>query len=320
MSVSQEFGYTAGDLAFVVPTYNRPGKIVALLESLAAQDVRPGRIVVVGSGDSVEREVMGFADRLPVEYRHSERGGQIRQRNLGIDMLDEKSGLVGFLDDDLVLECGALAAMINFWHSVQPETAGVGFNVVNESAPTYSRLLGFFFMGSPDRGRILPSGFASSLVQVSESLRTQWLGGGYTVWRKAILDRYRQPAVDTRWAIGEDVRFSYPVGLEFPLYICAEARVRHEHVADQAPPAEIHRYRGRKWAVAHLVFVDSNDGLSLPACCWMLLGSVAMSLVAGIRGYGDARQAAMGKALGLWDFFRMKFAGRDHRTMLEDRA
>lgn len=313
-------GYEVGDIAFVIPTYNRPDKIVVLLESIKSQGCFPGRIIVVGAGCSVEKEVLAFSESLSVDYLHSEACGQILQRNIGIDSLEGKYRLVGFLDDDLVFEPGALDAMINFWNSAEPEVAGVGFNIINEEPPAHSRLRGMFFMGSPHQGGVLVSGHAVSLVNVQESIQARWLGGGYTLWRREILEQFKQLPVETRWAIGEDVRFSYPVGKQYPMYICAEARVRHEHVFDQAPPEEVIRYRGRKWAIAQLVFADMHDELSVVACLWMLLGNVAMTLLAAARGRGDGWGAVIGKLHGVLCFFKLLLAGKDYQVMLGDGA
>jgi glycosyltransferase involved in cell wall biosynthesis len=61
---------------------------------------------------------------LPVEYSTAS-PGQIRQRNLGLVHMDERTPLIGFLDDDLILEPDALERMIEFWNRAEPDTAGV---------------------------------------------------------------------------------------------------------------------------------------------------------------------------------------------------
>ena len=168
----------------------------------------------------IEDDVLCFRDRLPVEYFHCEPPGQIRQRNLGLVHMDERTPLIGFLDDDLILEPDALERMIEFWNRAEPDTAGVGFNVVN--APPYrTSWLARLFVRSPAPGRVLRSGYNSRIDAIDHDIRTQWLGGGYTVWRRDILAQYRQPELRTRWAIGVDIRFSYPVGKQHPLYVCA---------------------------------------------------------------------------------------------------
>jgi glycosyltransferase involved in cell wall biosynthesis len=61
--------YEGGDLAFVIPTKDRPGKIGDFLTSLSQQSVSCGRVIVVDGGESVKDIVLSFSDRLPVERR-----------------------------------------------------------------------------------------------------------------------------------------------------------------------------------------------------------------------------------------------------------
>lgn len=262
--------YTGKDLAFLIPTKDRPENVKALLESLVAQTVACGRVIVIDGGESIEVLVAGYRGRLPVDYYPCRPPGQIRQRNLGISKLDEKAPLVGFLDDDLTLEPDALEKMIAFWNSVEADTAGVGFNLVN--APLYrASFLGrLFLMDSSVPGRVLSSGYNSRIDSIDADLRTQWLGGGYTVWKRETLEKHPQPELNTRWAIGEDLRFSYPIGKIHPLHVCAAAKVRHASVLDQASEQSVHRYRGRKGALAFFYFVSLHTELSRAACLWML--------------------------------------------------
>ena len=131
-------------------------------------------------------------------------------------------------------------------------------------------------------GRVLSSGYNTRIDGISADLRSQWLGGGHTVWRRDQLEQFPQRELNTRWAIGEDLRFSYPVGKVRPLFVCAAARARHSTVHDQAPPAEsVYRYRGRKAALAYFYFVAMHPELSRAACFWMLSGRMCGQFILG---------------------------------------
>ena len=124
--------YNTSDLAVIIPTKDRPTHVKRHLQSLAGQDCDLGRVIIVASGLNIEKIVLSFKDRLPVEYYHSE-PGQVRQRNLAISLLDDSTKLVASMDDDATYHKGAILEMINFWNSVELETAGVGFNIVTQS-------------------------------------------------------------------------------------------------------------------------------------------------------------------------------------------
>ena len=94
--------YTSKDISFIIPTKDRPEKMKNLLESISLQTGSFGRIIVIDGGKSVRDIVLSFAGCLPVEYHECSPPGQIRQRNMGISLLDDRTPLVGFLDDDIV--------------------------------------------------------------------------------------------------------------------------------------------------------------------------------------------------------------------------
>ena len=309
-------GYSGRDLAWLIPTKDRPQHLRGLLESLAAQTVSCGRVIVVASGASVQDVVESFGNRLPVEYFHSE-PGQIRQRNLGMRHLDESNALVGLLDDDLVLEPDALEKMIELWNRVEPDTAGVGFNIVN--APPYGSRLTRLFVPPSAPGRVLRSGYNARIDAIQKDIRTQWLGGGYTVWRRVILQQNPQSELRTRWAIGEDIRFSYAIGKRHPLYVCAAAKAHLVPTLDQAPPHAVHRYRGRKGAIAAFYFASSHPELSRAACLGVLAAKCAGQFVgAALRGDGAGLQASLGQAEAIGICIRSMLDRADLRAALED--
>ena len=267
--------YTAADMVFLIPTKDRPNKLNDLLASIVEQDSLPGRILVIDGGKSVEDVVIKYKAQLPIEWHQCLPPGQIRQRNYGISLIKEHK-LVAFLDDDLVFEPGALQAMVAMWNAVEPETAGVGFNLINvaNTPPTWKERL--LLIKGPRPGQVLPSGHNTAFTSLTDDIKTDWLGGGYTVWRKAILDQFSQAEVTTKWAIGEDLLFSYPIGLRYPLYACAKARVRHEHVADQAPSLERIRLAVYKTAIVSFILAYQQPALSSFAALWSIAASLLL--------------------------------------------
>lgn len=311
--------YSANEMAVLVPTKDRPERVRRLLETLSAQTEKPGQVIIVDGGKSVEAVVRSFEDRLHVEWHLCHPPGQIRQRRHGLGKLAPFVRLVSLFDDDMVLEPDAVEQMVDLWNNCEPETAGIGYNLLNTTPHAYRRHYALFFMSAQEQGRVLPSGFVTPLGNVDKDQRVQWLGGGYTAWRRDVLDENPQEEINTKWAVGEDVRFSYPLGKRYPLYVCASARVREEAVNDYVPPSEIARYQGKKWALANLCFVAAHEDLSLAKCFWMLFGSTGFKLGVGIlRGVPSARQGALGQLSAIWDFLLAAASGRDFKTLLED--
>src|SRR3984893_6719890 len=101
---------------FIVATKDRPDDLRKMLRSFADQSVRPdGVIIVDGSDEPVEGVVTEFAVHLPLNYIQHRPPSASAQRNAGIRALPPETDLAGFLDDDAILEPGALERMISFW-------------------------------------------------------------------------------------------------------------------------------------------------------------------------------------------------------------
>jgi glycosyltransferase involved in cell wall biosynthesis len=311
--------YTGNDLALLIPTKDRPEKVKNLLASFSKQEVQCRRIIVIASGQNIEQLVMGFSDQLPVEYYHCDSPGQIHQRNMGIQMLDARTSLVGNLDDDIVLEPDALKNILAFWNRVEPETAGTGFNITNELPHSHNILKALSLNGVPEPGRIVSSGRITSICSIAQSIRSEWLNGGATIWKQEILQKNRHNEIKSRWAVYEDVIFSYPIGKKYPLYVCADACVRHEHVMDQAPSDRIHRFRGKTFSLWQLHFVYSNK-LSIASYMWNVLIVSAFAIVRNVLlrrkieivpfYFGQIE----GALIGFYSFIR----GRELLALLED--
>lgn len=273
--------YSGADIALLVPTRNRPEKLEVLLTSLARQTQQCGRILVIDGGVSVEHVVRKFKDQLPVEYYVCQPPGQIRQKNLGISKLDENTSLVGFIDDKILLEPDAIEKMLDFWNLAPVETAGVSFN--NVSAPVYRhlRFLNLFFMSSPAQGKVTKSAYNTSIGNVKDDIRSEWLCGGGTIWRLNVVRQFPQKELKTKWAIGEDVRFSYPIGRLYPLFVSSKARL-HIQVEDGSTLHGSLFFRGEKSCLSYYFFASTHSNLSKLACYWMLTGKSLAYVLKGM--------------------------------------
>lgn len=271
--------YNGRDIAVVIPTRNRPGKISRLLSSIVKQTEKVGQIIIVSSGYPIKDIIETYKKLLPIIYKHSEQGGQIYQRNQGIKLIPENIRIVATLDDDIYLYPDAVEKMIDAWNNYAENVAGIGFNIVNESAHSPSKLKLLMRFTCSKAGAVMKSGFNTSLCNVNSDIKTDYLNGGATTWRKEYLENNLHKPIQSRWAVGEDLIFSYPISKKNMLRICAEAKVRHEHVADQFVGKKMYRLRGRTLALWRLYFVSLNRELSLFSYFWTTtIGSFGLVL------------------------------------------
>lgn len=290
--------YLSQDLTVIVPTKDRPAKLRDLLDSLAAQRAGFGRVIVADGGDGALEVCREFDGRLSMEHLRCRPPGQIRQRNTAIARLGKGDRLVAFLDDDMVLRTDAIERMLALWNRVPAETAAIGFNLEGAASPP-SFFKRIFLIDHPRRGAVLCSGANTGIGGLTHSVPVRWLGGGYTVWRREILARHPYAPLNTRWAIGEDLRYSYPIGKRYPLFVCAGARARHEHISHPGDMVRLGRYRGEKIVMASLYFVRCHPEMSLAAAYWMLAGWCAGRLLGGIGGRRHLLREGFGMAAGI---------------------
>lgn len=308
---------TGRDFTILVPTKDRPDKLKDLLESIANQEEACGRVIVVASGMSVEDVVMGFADRLDVEYHFSATSGQIKQRNLGIALLDEKTPLVCFIDDDIVVEPNALKKMVEFWNRSESDTAGVAFNIVDETPWFGSWWRRFFILGGEQCGQISKSGFNPPIWSIKEDIQTAWLPGGATAWRTDIVKKYPHHEVHAKWAPCEDLIFSYPIGKTYRLYVCAASHVRHARI--QNPQKRMpNRYYGRQEMMWRLYFVTLYDEFRVGWLIWSSFGLIANGMIQGIIAFDVARlELMLGRIEGLFQGLKALVEKKDLRAEIE---
>lgn len=309
--------YKSKDLVAVVPTKDRPERIAQLLKSFSDQSCDIGRVIAVDGGDSIETVIDGFRDRLNIDYLRCHPPGQIRQRKLGLARVGEEFPLVLLIDDDIFLEPDAIEKMVDFWNHAPANTGGVGFNLVNVPPHEYSPFRATLGM-SGEPGQVLKSGYNISIANQSEDRAVSWLAGGYTVYRHAVLKEFPQDELRTTWAVGEDVRLSYPIGKKYPLFVCAAARAHDTGQAATPPSPARARFQGRKECLAYLYLVERNSELSEFRCVLMIM-SYATSLAAkALLSRSRSVHHAIGQFMSLWDFAKARFFGRSLKCALED--
>jgi glycosyltransferase involved in cell wall biosynthesis len=255
--------YSGQQICILVPTKDRPEHVERLLKSLIEQVEQVRCIIIVASGYDIKSTIDKFSDKLSIQYYHTSQTGQIKQRNIGISKLNDHTPLVACIDDDITLDPFAIKEMVQFWNSAPKNTAGVGFNNISGTSSSsqttiFQQLL---LLGHKKPGRVLRSGCSSLISNLHENIKSQWLNGGMTVWKKDILVNNKHKEINTKWAIGEDLIFSYPIGKVFPLYVCASATVSHNHYPYDKEDNKWHFSYGRTQTIWLYYFVNSNKEL-----------------------------------------------------------
>lgn len=286
-------------LALVVPTKDRPDDLRKLLMSVSAQTRIPDQIIVVDGSEHVVDAVLGEFPKLKVDYVRVFPPSLAKQRNAGMARLRGEITLAGYLDDDIVLEPEAVECMLGFWDACSPEYGGAAFNIVNKPLPGRLGLKQIFGIDHREPGRVLASGFPSSICSVQSDLDTDWLYGGATVWRRDVIARFPYD----EWFVGtgfmEDIDYSFNVRSSYRLRVVAAARLAH---FSRPVRSDRQRLLGTWQVVNRMYFVRKyrNRGASLAAAWWACAGLLILNLGLGLlRKDGDHARRALGNLVGI---------------------
>lgn len=290
-------------LAFVVATKDRPAELQRMWASLLTQSRLPDEVVIVdASARPAPPAGGGAAGRPALRFLRSAVASAARQRNAGLDAVGPGATLVGFLDDDAVLEPDAVEEMLRFWAQAGPDVAGAAFNMANHpplDLPFLKRtaLASGLGLYSGRGGAVTASGFQTMIGPVETTVWTDWLPSGAAVWRRGVFAAHRFDEWFAGYSYLEDLDFSYRAGRASRLAVVATARYRHL-------PASGGRGEGYVFGLREVLnrvhFVRKNPELSLAKCRVALGVRLLMSVAAGITTLRSAPLArAWGNAVGL---------------------
>jgi GT2 family glycosyltransferase len=273
-------------IAFIIPTKDRRPELRRLLESLVFQSRRPDLILILDSGRPGCRGIDREFASLPIKILPFSPPSAAGQRNAGIDAVGPDFDLVGFLDDDVVLDGRALAMMMEFWESAAEEIGGASFNLVNgPPQPSLawlkylplSQRLGFYRKKS---GTILPSGFQTIVQYLPKDEYVQWFPSSASVWRRSVLFEFRFDEWFGGYSYLEDLDFCHRISKGYKLMIVARAEYRHF----PSPSGRLSSYFfGVREVKNRLYFVRKHPEFSVAKCYLALLLRILISLVSTVQ-------------------------------------
>jgi GT2 family glycosyltransferase len=289
-------------ISFVVATKDRPDELRRLWQSLRCQSRVPDEVVIVDASARPSTLVGPQTGPPVLRYIRTAVASATRQRNIGLDTVRPEADLVGFLDDDAVLEEGAVEEMLRFWGSAGAEVGGAAFNMANHPPLEWpllkrTRLAESLGLYAGRGGSVTPSGFQTMIGPLARTEWTDWLPSGASVWRREVVRDHRFDEWYDGYSYLEDLDFSYRVGKSHKLAVVAGARYRHL----QAPGGRGGGYAfGLREVLNRVHFVKKHPELSLRKCYAALSVRLLMSLALAARERKASFLArAFGNAVGL---------------------
>ncbi|MGC2064310.1 MAG: glycosyltransferase [Thermodesulfovibrionales bacterium] len=289
-------------IAFVVATKDRPDDLRRMLKSLSEQSYLPEQVVIVDSSvESADGLTREFA-ALNILYIKHNRASASMQRNVGIHAVDPKIDLIGFLDDDIELDPGAMECMIKFWNNAPENIGGCAFNLKNYEPSgenwlkqlIVTRWLGLY---SREKGVVLPSGWQTMIGTITEDIFVQWLSSTASVWRSSLFKEFLFDEFFDGYSYLEDLDFSYGVGKKYRLVVVADAKYNHYPLRSGRVNAYLF---GKIEVVNRLYFVNKYEELSLTRCFLGLFVRMLLNICHGaVRQEMTYFKRALGNCFGL---------------------
>ena len=274
-------------VSVVICTKDRPAALTECLASLARQTC-PAREVIVVDASTAPAEPRG----LPAStVRLRSAPGLPRQRNLGARAAS--GDVVLFLDDDVVLEPGYLAAIARVYaEDAAGVVGGVGGAQVPDPTPRESwprrAFCRVFLLSGYGRGVVKRSGRVEYAPSPRRQMTVEFLSGCNMSFRRAVLWTYAFDERLTGYALGEDLQFSYRVSREWRLVVTPDARLEHRHAAGGRPAGD--EFRAMAVFNKYLFVREcvARGPLDWLAYAWAGLGDALLRLRAprtrGLRG------------------------------------
>jgi len=234
-------------LSVVICTRDRPELLATCLESLRRQSRSPEEIVIIDASATPSR---GATDRLALNMPGchvaliGSPAGLPRQRNFGARATT--GGVVVYLDDDVVLEPGYLAAVARtFEDDCTGRIGGVGGAQVPDPTPREPFLrraaCRLFLLDTYGRGIVKRSGRPDHAFSPRSRMEVECLSGCNMAYRREVLDALSFDERLDGYALGEDLQFSYRVSRRWKLVLTPEARLDHRHAGGGRPSLNEHQ-------------------------------------------------------------------------------
>ncbi|MFD2206844.1 glycosyltransferase family 2 protein [Kiloniella antarctica] len=298
------------NIAYVVPTKDRPDDLRILFTSLQKQTRQPDQIIIVDGSDPPIEPICHEYPDLDISYVRCFPPSLAKQRNAGMAALDDSITVAGYLDDDLELEADATQKMVDFWMQADDQIGGVSMSIINQSAPYRKNWLKFFLMYGDPAGSVTGSGFHSAIPTVTETIETKWLYGGATLWHRNVIAKFEYDEWFVGHGFGEDFEYSYRVGRDYKLFVLAGSRTYHH----ERPMADEKMYiLGRQQTYNRFYMFRKMGDFSSLLFAWSISGLVFMNFLALVKNPGrPTRDRLKGNLRGIWEALidgKKSFAG-----------
>lgn len=217
-------------LTLIICTKDREAVLRQTLATVFQQSTLPAEILIVDDGALDRDAIVKVVEQqgIPCHYLRKATPGLAASRNLGVQ--HAKGDIILFLDDDVLLDPGYIAAvMALFAADTACRLGGVTGTLQIDYAAGVRPFLRFFGLDGTTPGQILPSGSGILVRQgeITQPMAVQWLSGCNMAYRREVFTQFHFDQRLGAYGWGEDRDFSYRVGQRYQLMATPAAQLIH---------------------------------------------------------------------------------------------
>ncbi|AUP78167.1 glycosyltransferase family 2 protein [Flavivirga eckloniae] len=243
--------------SLIICTYMRDEPLLKLLISVEKQSLYPDEILIIdGSKDDKTQELLENKNFKKLSYfKVDEKNrGLTKQRNFGINLVNEASEIICFLDDDIVLKSDYFENILKTY-KIKSDALAVGGYIVNDSLwketdnsqnknkfyfdnwmrnePSrfkLRRLFGLLPDAAPGFSPTFSHGRSVSFLPPSRKIyEVEQIMGGVSSYKKEVFNKLNFSTYFEGYGLYEDADFSLRLSKIGNLYLNTAAQLYHYH-------------------------------------------------------------------------------------------
>lgn len=292
-------------LSVIICTKDREESLKECLSSLFRQTRLPDEVIIVDDGklDGGGTAALVQGHAIPCLYFRKDMPGLTASRNLGVQHAG--GDVVLFLDDDVVLDTGYVAAIMEPFELDRDGSIGGATGALRihyrRGVLTFLR---FFGLDGRRPGAILPSGYGVPVREgeLTQPMRVQWLSGCNMAYRRQVFDTLRFDQRLGTYGWGEDRDFSFRVALEWMLVTTPKARLVHMEASAGRMDARLVGYMETAYFGRFFREYMPRRLVNRVSVVWALIGIVIKNLLQAANQTERRQMLARvrGNCDGLW--------------------
>ncbi|HOV15564.1 MAG TPA: glycosyltransferase, partial [Spirochaetota bacterium] len=252
-------------------------------------------IIVDQSDDTLTKDlVSNFSkNNFSIKYIHSEIKSLTIARNIGIENLSDRTELVIFLDDDVVLENDYINKVNIFFENDNSKKyfGATGYIKNNERKSKITFLLKLFILQEYKDGKFKINGLPTFPKFRDRPYEIEFLSGCNMIFRKEIFNEFKFDENMLKYCYMEDVDFTYRVSRKFKMIFLPDIKLIH----NVSPVNRLKIKESKSFFMQNYLYLfkkNVNKNLfSISSLLWSISGMFFISLLLfqfkAISGYFD---------------------------------